>query len=728
MFLYTTRTFPYNGRKGHFTVETKPLLSIGMIIKNEIRCLKRCLESLKPLRQAIPCELVIADTGSTDGSREVAQQYADILFDFPWIDDFAAARNAVLQRCSGQWYLSIDADEFLDADCSALVAFLQDKRFLKYQAALITIRNYFDRDLRHSHYTDQLADRLLNRASGACYRGAIHESFSFDGPTVATYLKGVVLHHDGYSYASKEEREKKHQRNMKILRKELEQDPHNCMRLMQCVESCQTTSPVERNLYCMRGMETLQSNPELVHDRFAAPLARHCVVHWLRDHLPAGESWLQWMGEQFPNSIFYRVDCAYEAGVYYCQYKKDYKAAFTWFQMYFSSINDVKADRIDINEMSTSLLLYNTILTWYTAKLFMAECLIALDRQSEAIPVLKELDMSAPRINEDTRNNYLVVLQKMPDLPEAQQLAADYLRLLDRQGKAFGHRDGLKGLEIYSRIVRSFYDKEHNKWMLFLRAEGDIGISARILNSQDPAEISDLCTQISSWGDAPYPAAVHGMLHGATLPESLYQINSQNLKEIAVLLAGSTQDGEQLLAWIGAQKETAALPKLQFLFFLLIAIVRKEGWAPTVYSQFCQLYIQVSSAYLKSCYTSEILNDPQNWCILPDLYSYTLHLLDGYKKQIAGDQVGYVQSLEAALDTAPVMKQMVKFLLWEIEQKQRQNTPPELLQLAEQVRAILAQYPPDDPAVYVLKQSEAYKRVAYLIEGMDAPVFGGLVQ
>ena len=75
---------------------TKPLLSIGMIFKNEIRCIERCLQSLQPLREAIPCELVMADTGATDGSREVAEQYADILFDFPWVNDFSAARNAVM--------------------------------------------------------------------------------------------------------------------------------------------------------------------------------------------------------------------------------------------------------------------------------------------------------------------------------------------------------------------------------------------------------------------------------------------------------------------------------------------------------------------------------------------------------------------------------------------------------------------------------------------------------
>ena len=48
----------------------QPLLSIGMIVKNEERCLEKCLKALEPLRQAIPCELVIADTGSTDKQRK----------------------------------------------------------------------------------------------------------------------------------------------------------------------------------------------------------------------------------------------------------------------------------------------------------------------------------------------------------------------------------------------------------------------------------------------------------------------------------------------------------------------------------------------------------------------------------------------------------------------------------------------------------------------------------
>ena len=76
-------------------MNAKPVLSIGMIFKNEIRCLERCLKSLQPLREAVPCELVIADTGSTDGSEQIAAQYADDYFRFPWIDDFSDRKSVV---------------------------------------------------------------------------------------------------------------------------------------------------------------------------------------------------------------------------------------------------------------------------------------------------------------------------------------------------------------------------------------------------------------------------------------------------------------------------------------------------------------------------------------------------------------------------------------------------------------------------------------------------------
>ena len=132
---------------------TKPLLSIGMIVKNEARSLDKCLKALEPLRNALPCELIIADTGSTDATREIAQRYADLVFDFPWVNDFSAARNAVMDRASGKWYFTVDADEYLDPDISQLVEFLSLPRDKQNGFAAVVQRNYHTRDMAEDDYS-----------------------------------------------------------------------------------------------------------------------------------------------------------------------------------------------------------------------------------------------------------------------------------------------------------------------------------------------------------------------------------------------------------------------------------------------------------------------------------------------------------------------------------------------------------------------------------------------
>ncbi|MGB8702208.1 MAG: glycosyltransferase family 2 protein, partial [Thermosynechococcaceae cyanobacterium] len=85
------------------------LLSFCTIVKNEAHNLARCLASVKPYVD----EMIIVDTGSTDDTVAIAQQYGAKVHHFEWCDDFAAARNYSLSLVSGDWILSLDADEEL---------------------------------------------------------------------------------------------------------------------------------------------------------------------------------------------------------------------------------------------------------------------------------------------------------------------------------------------------------------------------------------------------------------------------------------------------------------------------------------------------------------------------------------------------------------------------------------------------------------------------------------
>ena len=89
-----------------------PTLGFSMILKNGASTLRTCLGSVGSLVS----EMIIGDTGSTDGSQEIAREFGATVLDVPWESDFAKARNTALARCTTDWVLTLDADEELDAD------------------------------------------------------------------------------------------------------------------------------------------------------------------------------------------------------------------------------------------------------------------------------------------------------------------------------------------------------------------------------------------------------------------------------------------------------------------------------------------------------------------------------------------------------------------------------------------------------------------------------------
>ena len=85
-------------------------LSVCIITKDEEQNIARCLECLAPYG----FELIVADTGSSDRTKEIALRYTDKVYEFPWRDDFAAAKNFAVSKASGDAVMVVDADEFLE--------------------------------------------------------------------------------------------------------------------------------------------------------------------------------------------------------------------------------------------------------------------------------------------------------------------------------------------------------------------------------------------------------------------------------------------------------------------------------------------------------------------------------------------------------------------------------------------------------------------------------------
>ncbi len=86
-----------------------PTIALCMIVKNEEAFLKNAIESAKPLVS----EIIIVDTGSTDATRQIAQESGATVYDFKWENDFSKARNFALSMAKADWILILDADEQL---------------------------------------------------------------------------------------------------------------------------------------------------------------------------------------------------------------------------------------------------------------------------------------------------------------------------------------------------------------------------------------------------------------------------------------------------------------------------------------------------------------------------------------------------------------------------------------------------------------------------------------
>ena len=288
---------------------SKPDLSVEIIFKNEIRCLERCLKSLQPLRERLSMEIVMADTGSDDGSREVAEKYADVLFDFPWINDFSAARNAVIERCSGRWILGMDADMWLDKDIEPLVKLVMRQPQPDCDYCFSVIRNYITRNF--DNYTISLGSGLFRSASEPRYVGAIHETpvFGSEGRIGRGLVnQHIILHHDGYVMLNdgSEAGKKKLERNIELIRKELEKDPDNLRTLGEYIDSASGEEDF---------MDTVRHAVGLVkqtQDKKHGPGVFHRAVQaaYMRG-IPEWEEWAQQAQELYPDDYLVRIDISF---------------------------------------------------------------------------------------------------------------------------------------------------------------------------------------------------------------------------------------------------------------------------------------------------------------------------------------------------------------------------------------------------------------------------------
>ncbi len=206
--------------------QNKVLFSLCMIVRNEEKMLRDCLESVSGLVD----EIILVDTGSEDKTIEIAKEFGAEIFNFPWLDDFAAARNESLKHARGEWILYLDADERISPLNIEKLRKALSEADEKLGALLCTIESlhYIDEDNQELH---RGAYPRLFRNLGypkIKFTGRVHEQISPSIRDAGLGMLGsdIVIIHEGYN-TTKDVMESKIKRNYKLLLDHIQEEPTN---------------------------------------------------------------------------------------------------------------------------------------------------------------------------------------------------------------------------------------------------------------------------------------------------------------------------------------------------------------------------------------------------------------------------------------------------------------------------------------------------------------------
>lgn len=172
-------------------------ISVCMIVKNEEKCLARCLDSLQGLWD----ELIIVDTGSTDRTKEIAAGYTSRIYDYQWRDDFAHARNYAFSLAGCDYVYAPDADEILDAENRR--RFFRLKEILLPEIEIVQMI-YVN---RHGHKTTEnfekdLRPKLFKRLRTFQWIDPVHETIRLQPIVYDSDIE--ILHMPDSSHASRD--------------------------------------------------------------------------------------------------------------------------------------------------------------------------------------------------------------------------------------------------------------------------------------------------------------------------------------------------------------------------------------------------------------------------------------------------------------------------------------------------------------------------------------------
>jgi glycosyltransferase involved in cell wall biosynthesis len=203
------------------------MLSVIIITKNEFDQIRECLESVQWAD-----EIVVLDSGSTDGTVNICREFTEKVFETDW-PGFGQQKNRALEKTTGDWVISIDADERVSPELRQEIE--QAMSSQQYQGYKIPRSSYYcGRRIHHSGWCPDYIVRLFRRDSSRFTDSLVHEHVEVQGPVGR--LRAPLIH---YSFGNFEE----------VLDKVNRYSTYNAEMLMKAGKSSSVLKATSRGLW-----------------------------------------------------------------------------------------------------------------------------------------------------------------------------------------------------------------------------------------------------------------------------------------------------------------------------------------------------------------------------------------------------------------------------------------------------------------------------------------------
>ena len=642
-----------------------PLLSIGMIVKNESRCLEKCLKALEPIRNAIPCELVIADTGSTDNTKEIAQKFADLVFDFTWVNDFSKARNAVIERCRGKWCLTIDADEYFAGNVEDLISLVKDSKYDKYDFVNIVIRNFTDPEMKSS-YSDFFVSRIFRLGKGYKYQKAIHEFIPINDTTKSIILSSIIFNHDGYAVVDNNHLKIKTKRNLELLEKEYNNNPDNTRVILEILDSVYLLKQesIRYSKIAIEHLKGLQKDSE-ARNIFGPVISRKCIQYATKNNLPETKEWITFVFENFSDSYFVALDTSYICAEYFYK-NNDYEATLKYSDNYLEALK--KYDALDKNnlprELFASSLLTTHIFHKDKIELLLSDSLFHSENTSSAVSHLKSIDI----IHSDAENfeKWFSIVESNLNSVEIKSFAQNTLvslfNLKDSGTEAELSQYNYAVLHISKALSKNCTYETAD---LFAVLPGALGISARLLNTTDKETATKILSELAD-AENFAPVAFSKLLElNIPISEAFLNLSKKGADQLLSSLNLSETKTAKNVLNITSLDEISSFNQCSFAFNLIAnSWFLNANLSVENFKEFQNRFYEISRLFLTNLYCSEILECDDVFCTLPALHRFAIYYVMATDAEMSEDKKFFFSK---AIEAEPKMKKLVDFSIEQIK-------------------------------------------------------------